>query len=201
LNAAAMIEVTEYIGKKQEWKSELEFLRNVLRTTGMEETMKWGAPVYTNKGKNIVGLSAFKNYVGLWFFQGGTLKDTQKVLVNAQEGKTKAMRQWRFSTLENIDVDVLKSYVFEAIENQESGNIIKPKKNTKPLIIHEAFQRELDNNLELKRQFEVFSLSKKKEYTEYVSEAKREATQLKRLEKIIPMILNGVGLHDKYKNC
>ncbi len=194
-----MIEVKGYIEKKQEWKSELEFLRNVLLATGLEETIKWGAPVYINKGKNIVGLSAFKNYVGLWFFQGGTLKDAQNVLINAQKGKTKAMRQWRFSTLENIDVDLLKSYVFEAIENQESGNIIKPKKNTKPLIIDVAFQRELDNSLELKKQFELFSLSKKREYTVYVTEAKREATQLKRIEKIIPMILNGVGLHDKYK--
>jgi len=194
-----MIEVKGYIEKKQEWKSELELLRNVLLATGLEETIKWGAPVYINKGKNIVGLSAFKNYVGLWFFQGGTLKDAQNVLINAQKGKTKAMRQWRFSTLENIDVDLLKSYVFEAIENQESGNIIKPKKNTKPLIIDVAFQRELDNSLELKKQFELFSLSKKREYTVYVTEAKREATQLKRIEKIIPMILNGVGLHDKYK--
>lgn len=193
--------VIQYIEKKKQWKTELEFLRNVLISTGIEETIKWGAPVYTSKGKNIVGLSAFKNYVGLWFFQGGTLKDTQKVLMNAQEGKTTAMRQWRFSSVNEINTDLVIEYVLEAIENQESGNIIKPKKNTKPLIIHPLLQKELDSNTDLSKQFESFSLSKKREYADHLSEAKREATQQKRLEKIVPMILNGVGLHDKYKNC
>ena len=57
------------------------------------------------------------------------------------------------------------------------------------------------SNTEFSKQFESFSLSKKREYTDHISEAKREATQQKRLEKIIPMILRGAGLHDKYKNC
>ncbi|MEL7473318.1 MAG: YdeI/OmpD-associated family protein, partial [Planctomycetota bacterium] len=42
---------------------------------------------------------------------------------------------------------------------------------------------------------------KQRQYNEHVSEAKREETKLKRVEKIKPMILEGVGLHDKYKNC
>jgi uncharacterized protein YdeI (YjbR/CyaY-like superfamily) len=42
---------------------------------------------------------------------------------------------------------------------------------------------------------------KQREYAAYVSEAKREATQLSRITKIIPMIKEGKGLHDKYKNC
>ena len=39
--------------------------------------------------------------------------------------------------------------------------------------------------------------SLKKEY----ETAKREETRLARLEKIIPMIKQGIGLNDKYKNC
>ena len=196
-----MKEVSKYIEKKSGWKPELEKLREIVLECNLEETIKWGAPVYMSKGKNILGLSAFKNYVGLWFFQGGTLKDLHKVLMNAQEEKTVAMRQWRFSSLENIDKELIKTYVFEAIENQEKGNIIKPKKNTKPLIIHSIIQKELDSNKEFSKQFESFSLSKKREYADYISEAKKETTQIKRLEKIIPMIISGVGLHDKYKNC
>ena len=196
-----MDKVINYIEKKQQWKSELEQLRKIVLACDLEETIKWGAPVYMSNGKNILGLSAFKNYVGLWFFQGGTLKDSHKVLMNAQEGKTAAMRQWRFSSLEEIDVDLIKVYVKEAVENQEKGNIIKPQKNTKPLLIHPLLQKELASNTKFSKQFESFSLSKKREYADHISEAKREATQQKRLEKIIPMILSGVGLHDKYKNC
>lgn len=196
-----MDKIINYIEKKQQWKPELELLRKVVLACDLEETIKWGAPVYMSNGKNILGLSAFKSYVGLWFFQGGTLKDTHKVLMNAQEGKTAAMRQWRFSSLEEMDVNLIKAYVKEAVENQEKGNIIKPQKNTKPLIIHPLLQKELASNTEFSKQFELFSLSKKREYADHISEAKREATQQKRLEKIIPMILRGAGLHDKYKNC
>ena len=196
-----MDKVTTYIEKKSEWKTELEKLREVVLSNNLEETIKWGAPVYMVDGKNIVGLSAFKNYVGLWFFQGGTLKDTSNVLMNAQEGKTQAMRQWRFNSIEEIDADLISIYIKEAVDNQKSGKIIKHQKNTKPLVIHPFLQKTLDTNVEFSNQFESFSLSKRREYADHISEAKREATQLKRLEKIIPMVIRGVGLHDKYKNC
>ena len=152
-------------------------------------------------GKNIVGMAGFKNHFGLWFFQGALLKDKNKVLLNAQEGKTKAMLQWRFSSMEEIDVELIKDYVLEAVKNQKQGKEIKPQRNQKPLIIPELLQKELDANVALKEKYETFSLSKKREYADYISEAKREATKQSRLEKIIPMILEGKGLHDKYKNC
>ncbi len=193
--------VDDYIGKKEQWSKELALLRNTLLELPVEETIKWGAPTYTFEGKNVVGLAAFKNYCGLWFFQGGLLKDTHKVLMNAQEGKTKAMLQWRFPTIKEIDTKLIKAYVLEAIENQKQGKEIKPQRNKKPLIIPELLQNELAINFSLKENFESFSLSKKREYADYISEAKREATKQSRLEKIIPMILEKKGLHDKYKNC
>lgn len=193
--------VLEYIEKKENWSKELSRIRKALLELPFEETIKWGAPTYTYDGKNIVGLAAFKNYCGLWFFQGVLLKDTQKVLLNAQEGKTKAMLQWRFSSMEEIDDDLIKSYALEAIENQKAGKVIKPQRNTKPLIIPEQLQGELEKNLKLKEKFEAFSVSHKREYANYISEAKKEETKQNRLMKIIPMILGGIGLHDKYRNC
>lgn len=193
--------VTEYIEKKSNWKESLEVLRETMLSLPVVETIKWGAPTYTFEGKNIVGMAAFKNYCGLWFFQGALLKDEQKVLMNAQEGKTKAMLQWRFSSIEEINSELIKEYVLEAIENQKQGKEIKPQRNKKPLIIPELLQKELDSNSALKVSFESFTVSKKREYADYISEAKREATKQSRLEKIIPMILEGKGLHDKYKNC
>ena len=194
-----MKKVEEYIAKKAQWQNELIFLRNILLDLPVDETIKWGSPFYTSKGKNIVGLSAFKNYCGLWFVQGALLKDKHHVLINAQEGKTAAMRQMRFTSLDEINVDLVKEYVLEAVQNQNLGKEIKPKK--KPLIIPIELQSEFDKNQQLKEIFESFTLGKKRDYAEYISEAKREATKQTRLEKIIPMILNGVGLNDKYKNC
>jgi uncharacterized protein YdeI (YjbR/CyaY-like superfamily) len=196
-----MNEIDTYFDKKPKWKAELKLLRKTLLSTKMEETIKWGAPTYVYKNKNIVGLAAFKNYCGLWFFQGGLLKDKHKVLINAQEGKTKAMLQWRFYSLEEINTEVITAYVLEALQYVDEGKEIKPNRVKKELIIPELLQNALDTNVDFKTQFETSTLSKKREYADYISEAKREATKQNRLEKIIPMILNKVGLHDKYKNC
>ena len=115
--------VDEYILKKEKWQKELYLLRSVFSDLPLDETIKWGAPVYVFQGKNVVGLAAFKNYFGLWFFQGVLLKDKQKVFINAQEGKTKAMLQWRFYSLEEINTDFIKEYVLEAIENVKEGKL------------------------------------------------------------------------------
>ena len=191
--------VTEYIEKKGAWSEELRILRSIFSELPLEETIKWGAPYYMNNGKNIMGMAAFKSYFGIWFMQGALLKDEQKKLINAQEGKTSALRQWRFTSKEEIDADLIKTYVLEAIDNHQQGREIKPKK--KPLVIPEFLQQAFDADQELKEKYEAFTLGKKRDYADYISEAKREATKQSRLEKIIPMIKSGVGLHDKYKNC
>ncbi len=49
--------------------------------------------------------------------------------------------------------------------------------------------------------FKAFTSSRQRELAEHISFAKREATKQSRIEKIVPMILDGVGLHDKYRNC
>ncbi len=193
------LRITEYINKNNHWAQELNLLRSVLLEVGLVEDIKWGIPAYIHKGKNIMGMSAFKSYVGIWFHQGVFLKDDQKVLINAQEGKTKAMRQWRFNTIEEINADLVKAYALEAMKNSEEGKVIKAERNSKPLIIPEELQTVFAKDTEVKLKFEEFTLSKKREFTDHISEAKRESTKLKRIEKIIPLILNGVGLHDKYR--
>lgn len=191
--------VTEYIDKKNSWKEELIQLRAILNSTELKETIKWGSPFYTYKGKNVVGLSAFKNYFGLWFIQGALLSDDKKLLINAQEGKTNAMRQWRMSSSDEIDSELVKQYILESLKNVDEGKEIKPQK--KSLVIPDILKKALSKDSDLSNAFESFSLSHKREYADYISEAKREETKLRRLDKIIPMIKNGGGLHDKYKNC
>ena len=106
--------VNQYIADADLWRNELKRLREVLMSTGLEETVKWGAPCYTLDGKNVVGMTAFKSYFGLWFFQGALLQDKDRVLVNAQKGKTKAMRQWRMTSADDIRPATIRSLVKEA---------------------------------------------------------------------------------------
>jgi uncharacterized protein YdeI (YjbR/CyaY-like superfamily) len=60
--------------------------------------------------------------------------------------------------------------------------------------------KELDTNSELKKAFNLITSGKQKEYSLYIIEAKRELTKQNRIKKIVPMILKGIGLNDKYKN-
>jgi len=178
----------------------LHLLQELALSTGLIEKLKWGIPTFTSDGKNIVGIAAFKSYIGLWFYQGVFLKDKKKKLVNAQEGTTKAMRQWRFQSLAEIKADekLIVAYIKEAIVNHKAGKAIKPERSTSfeiPELLKEAF----NNDLALKSAFEQLTPGKRKEYALYVSGAKREETKANRVAKISPMIKSGVGLNDKYK--
>ena len=188
--------VDEYIERSPEWAEELMLLRNILLNTELEEGVKWGGPIYMIKGKNVVGLGAFKSYVGLWFHQGVFLKDEAGVLVNASDGKTKGLRQWRFNSMDEIKVDLVLSYVKEAIQNQKEGKEIKPKR--KKVQMEEVLAKALQDE-DLMKAFQAFKPGLQREFMEYINEAKQEATKVRRVEKIIPMIREGVGLNDRYR--
>ncbi|AXT54917.1 hypothetical protein D1815_03790 [Aquimarina sp. AD1] len=191
--------VDAFINSKLHWKKSLELLRSIMISTEMEETIKWGTPTYMIGGKNVIGLTAFKSYVGIWFHQGVFLKDDQGKLINAQEGKTKGLRQWRFSSYEEIEKDLVLQYVLEAIQNQKDGKEITIKKPSTNINIPEELKVILEANKDLKNSFEKLPRFKQKEYAEYITNAKRDTTKATRLEKITPMILRGVGLGDKYR--
>jgi uncharacterized protein YdeI (YjbR/CyaY-like superfamily) len=192
--------VDGYIEKHEKWRNQLIHLRKLLASTTLKEEIKWGAPAYTHNGKLIAGIAAFKNYFGIWFFQGVFLKDSQDKLVNAQEGKTKAMRQWRFQEGDSIDEELVLLYIEEAIQNCIDGKEVKVQRKV-GVTIPPFLKMTLKNNTQLAEAFKSLTPGKRREYAEYIAEAKREETRQSRLQKIIPMILNGRGLHDKYKNC
>jgi len=192
--------VEEYIETNSHFSEALTLLRDLINTTELNESVKWNAPVYDLNGKNVIGLGAFKHHFGIWFFNGVFLKDEENLLVNAQE-KTKALRQMRFESVDDIDKNLVLAYVKEAIKNQKLGKEIKAVRNTKSVVIPEELNLVLKAKSDLNNSFKALTPGKQREYCNYITEAKREATKQSRIEKITPMILNGLGLHDKYKNC
>ena len=190
--------VTEYITNQDKWKAELIYLREICLETEMQETLKWSIPTYTVNGKNVAGIGAFKNHIAIWFFQGTFLSDPLKKLINAQEGTTKGLLQWRFTSVAEMNPAEIKTYIEEAIQNEKDGKRIKVDRKKK-LIIPAELQAELDKDPSLKAAFDQFTPFKKREFTTHISEAKREATRIKRLNKCIPLIMDGIGLNDKYR--
>jgi len=182
---------------KENWEVELSLLQSIIDKTELTQTTKWGGPVYVYEKKNVIGVGGFKDYFALWFFNGVFLKDEQKKLLNAQEDKTKSLRQWRFTSKEEINEKVILEYIAEAIENEKQGKIIKTSK--KETIVSELLEKEMSQNSALAAAFQKFSPYKQYEFLEYIETAKQEKTKLSRIEKVIPMILGNIGLNDKYR--
>lgn len=188
----------DFFASQELFRQELVELRSILNDTLLEETIKWGIPVYTLNEENVVGISAFKSYFGLWFYQGALLSDPSKVLINAQEGVTKAMRQYRLNSANDIDKQTILQLVNESIEHFKNGNKIKPQTKPKTSIPKELMIQ-FEQNSAMKESFNALAPYKQREYIEYITSAKQETTKINRLNKILPLIELGMGLHDKFR--
>lgn len=186
------------MASKPDWKEELEFLRNIIDQTELVKTKKWGGEVYTINNGNVLSLAPFKNYVSLWFFNGVFLSDPYAVLGNSQEGKTKALRHWQFTSVKEMDEKKIAEYIQEAIENEKKGLKWKPEK-LEELVLPDLLSKAMKADSDLNKAFSALTPFKQKEYAEYIEMAKREQTKADRLEKIRPLIMAGKGLNDQYR--
>lgn len=183
--------------KVNQWAEELGLLRAIIQKTELVETKKWGGEIYTLNNKNVLGIGGFKNYFGVWFMNGVFLKDEAKVLVNANEGVTRGLRQWRFTSASEINEQLLLQYIEEAIGNEKAGLSIKPEK--KAAMHCSFFAVQLEQDRDLSTAFEQFTPYKQKEFWEYMATAKQEKTKITRFDKIKSLILEQRGLNDKYR--
>ncbi|GAA0857069.1 DUF1801 domain-containing protein [Aliiglaciecola litoralis] len=110
--------VVAYINKHPKWQLGLVLLRERLRLSELQETIKWGMPTYCFDGKNVIGIGAFKHHYGMWFFNGAAMQDPKALLINAQQGKTKHMRHWRFQHVDDLDPGLIDQYIGYAIAAQ-----------------------------------------------------------------------------------
>ena len=182
----------------KKWEKEIAILKAIISKMPLQKSIKWGAEVFIFNERNVVSYGGFKNYFALWFFNGVFLKDKYKVLVNAQEGKTKSLRQWRFTSKVEIEEKKIKEYIMEAIEIEQKGLKV-PAEKFKALPIPQLLKDALQKNKKLKGNFEKLTPGKQKEYIVYLNEAKQEQTRFNRLEKMKLLILLGAGLNEKYK--
>ena len=192
--------VEHFIETREKWQSEITKLREILLTMDLEETVKWMFPCYVHGKKNVVGIGGFKSYFGLWFYEGASMEDSQGVLISAQEGKTKDLRQWRMTSAKEIKVRTIKSYVKEAIELSKVAKKPRPrKKNNAAVIVPPELQGALKANRKAATAFGKLSLSRQRGYAEYIADAKRAETKVKRLAKIMPLIEKGVAIEELYR--
>ncbi|MNO15935.1 hypothetical protein D3C76_56060 [compost metagenome] len=188
--------VDGFLRKVKQWQEEYETLRTIILDCELTEDFKWMHPCYTLENKNIVLIHGFKEYIALLFHKGVLLKDTHGILIQQTEN-VQAARQIRFTNVQEIleKENIIKDYIYEAIEVEKSGLEVEFKKNT-DFIIPDEFQNKLDEMPALKTAFEALTPGRQRAYLHHFSEPKQSKTRVARVEKWIPQILDGKGLND-----
>ena len=185
-----------YFSKDKPWHEEISQLRTIVLDCGLNEELKWGTPCYTFQKNNIVLIHVFKEYCAFLFFKGALLKDTHGILIQQTEN-VQAARQIRFTNSEEIlkQKATLKAYIFEAIEVEKAGLKVELKKTTE-FKMAEEFQKKLHEMPALKKAFEALTPGRQRGYMLHFSSPKQTQTRESRVEKAIPLILEGKGLND-----
>jgi len=185
--------------KVHSWTTELALLRYMVLNSELKETCKWGVPCYTFRDKNVLIISAFKEYCAISFFKGVLLKDAKSILVKPGPNSHE-VRLIKFTNLESIQSleTNIKEFILQAIEVEKAGLKIPSKQNQEP--IPEELEKMFEANLSFKSAFEALTPGRQRGYLFYFSAPKQSKTRKARIEKCIGKILNGEGLHDYYKH-
>ncbi|MFM7629589.1 MAG: YdeI/OmpD-associated family protein [Algoriphagus sp.] len=181
--------------KVHRWTDILEFLRQILLESELQEERKWGMPTYTLNGKNVVILGVFKESCVLSFLKGGLLEDPYQILErpgpNSQEGRF--IRFTQLSQAQKIE-EKIKEYLLQAIAVERSGK----KSGTKPAlpVLPEELHQKFAEHPGLETAFFALTPGRQQGYVMHFSEAKQSATRLNRIEKYVPKIFVGKGMMD-----
>ena len=196
------VDVHDYIQKAAPFaKPILNHIREVVHSASplITETIKWGMPFFEYKG-SICQMAAFKQHCAFGFWKASLLDDPQGLLKKGEAGGSFG----RIITIDDLPSDeAIIHFVLQAMKNNESGKkapvVKKAPAEKKELVVPDYFAALLDEHPKAKETFEKFSYSHKKEYLEWIIEAKTDATRQKRLDTTIDWLIEGKSRMWKYK--
>src|SRR5579871_1877649 len=195
--------VDAYIAKSADFaKPVLNHIRELVHKAcpDVEETIKWSFPNFDYKGI-MCGMAAFKQHCSFGFWKTALMKDAKKMLDNRKDAMGSI---GKITSLKDLPSDkILIGYVKEAMKLNEDGvKVEKPKtKEKKELVIPKYFTDALKKNKKASATFENFSYTNKKDYVDWITEAKTEETRNKRLVQAIEWMAEGKIRNWKYLKC
>lgn len=167
---------------------------------GLVETIKWGAPSFEYKGM-LGGMASFKQHVSYGFWKAKLMQDPEGLLGNAPGASNFSFKATDKS---EIPADaIFVSYVKEAKRLNDEG-VKAPAKKRKPkedVKVPGYFQKALEDNPQALATFDGFPYSKRRDYVEWLTSAKRKVTREKRLATAIGWLAEGKSRNWKYENC
>jgi uncharacterized protein YdeI (YjbR/CyaY-like superfamily) len=196
--------IDAYIDKSQEFaKPIMRKIRELvhLACPEVEETMKWSMPFFDYKGV-MCNMASFKAHCSFGFWRAPLMADPHKLFHNRGEG---GMGHFgKISSLNDLPSDeIMIAYIKEAcvLNETERPPAPKPKSAPKEFTVPTDLLEELSKNEAAATVFEQFSPSARKEYVEWITDAKTEATRQKRLSTTIEWLAEGKRRNWKYEKC
>lgn len=185
--------------KVHKWIAELALLREIVLDCGLTETCKWGVPCYTVQDKNVIMISAYKEFCSISFLKGSLLSDPEQLLESPGKN-SQAVKLLKFTNIEQIEEvsSDIQAYIQEAIEIEKAGLQVIFKKN--PEAIPEELENKLEEDAYFRAAFEALTPGRQRGYIIFFSAPKQSKTREARIEKCMEKILNGEGMHDKYRS-
>lgn len=193
--------VDAYIEKSAPFAQEiLKHIRSVVHQASplINETIKWGFPHFEYKA-TICSMAGFKAHCAFGFFKAPLMKDPYQLFGDKRDAMG---HLGRIESLADLPLDkILTEYILEALRIDEAGLKVKKVATAAKAEIPmpSYFETALADNPKAKQQFESFSPSHRREYLEWITTAKTEATQLKRMATTIEWLSEGKSLNWKYQ--
>lgn len=192
--------VDAYIDKSADFaKPILKHLRELIHKAcpDIRETIKWSFPHFDYKG-TVCSMAAFKQHCAFGFWKQALLEQ------DAFPAEKTAMGSFgRITSLKDLPADkVMTRLIHQAIELNEKG-VKVPKKSAlkKELVVPAELTKALSKNKAAKAAFEKFSNSHKREYVEWINEAKTDPTRNKRIATTVEWLSEGKSRNWKYEKC
>jgi uncharacterized protein YdeI (YjbR/CyaY-like superfamily) len=158
------------------------------------ETLKWRSPSFEHEGI-LCGFAAFKAHCAFGFWK-------HELVVGDDAKAREAMGSFgRITSLADLPPKaVLRRYIRKAMRLNEEG-VTAPRRKTrprKPVAMHPDLKRALARSRKAAATFEAFSPSHKREYVEWVAEAKRDETRARRIAQAVAWMAEGKPQNWKY---
>lgn len=192
----------EYVANAAEFAQPiLRHLRSIILDTlpELDEQIKWQYPCFLYKGKILCHFASFKAHCSLGFWLAPIMTDPYDVM--ERRGENSGMGQFgKITSLQDLPSEtILREYILEAAALIDAGKTVPKNPSKKPkYTMPIEFKLALDKNPDAFECFKTLSNSHQNEYLEYVIEAKREKTKLRRIEKSIGLLLGRKNLNAKY---
>lgn len=165
---------------------------------GAQESIKWGMPSFSHAGGILCGMAAFKHHASFGFWK-------HALVVGEGEPRAGMGSYGKLATLADLPADgTLLAHIHRAVQLNEAGVRAQAtrKATPKPLPpVPDDFAGALDANAAANAVFAAFPPGCKREYIDWITEARRADTRARRIAQAVEWIAEGKRRNWKYEAC